>query len=249
MLVADRSVGPQLTETLIAHPTIRKVEFIGSASVGRIIGSLCGKYLKPCLMELGDQSPLIVLDDANLQDAASACALGAFIHHGQICFATERIIVRSEVRDKFQSLLVAAMEQFGNVTSAVSLTGAEKAKAVVDEAIDKGAAVIYGSSDLNGTVLSKSLLANVSRDTALSKNEGFAPTVMIDSVESDEEAIAEANSRSGGLSASVFAEDLDRGLAVANELEFGQVQINNHTMFVESTFRNHPLRSLASQAD
>lgn len=105
-LSVGRKDAAEITEKLIAHQYIRKIEFIGSPSVGRIIGSTAAKYLKPCLMELGGKCPAVVFDDANLQQAATLCAKGAFLHHGQICFSTERIIVQRKVADKFQELLI-----------------------------------------------------------------------------------------------------------------------------------------------
>lgn len=88
-----REDAAEITEAIIAHEAIRKVEFIGSAAVGRKIGQVAARYLKPVIMELGGKCPAIVLEDADLDEAAEKCALGAVMHHGQICFSTERIIV------------------------------------------------------------------------------------------------------------------------------------------------------------
>ena len=82
LIMADRAAGPKITEVVIEHPAIRKVEFIGSAAVGRIIGFIAAKNLKPILMELGDQSPAIVMEDADLTKAAQLCAQGAMAHQG-----------------------------------------------------------------------------------------------------------------------------------------------------------------------
>ena len=233
MIIADRPNGPQITETVISQPAIRKIEFIGSASVGRIIGSLCGKYLKPVLMELGDQSPAIVLDDSDLKRAAKLCAQGAMLHHGQVCFSTERVIVQSGVKEKFEKLLIAAVSEFTSAGTAVTIYGAQKAKDVIDDAVRDGARFLVGSSELHGASVKPSILTDVNRNSTIAVSEAFAPTITVVSVDSDTAAIEEANSRSGGLSASIFTTSYERGLRMAQELDFGQVQINNMTMFSE----------------
>ena len=237
-VMADRAAGPEITETIIAHPSIRKVEFIGSAAVGRIIGSVSAKHLKPILMELGDQSPAIVLDDADLQKAAQLCAQGAMFHQGQVCFSTERIIVHSSVKDEFTRLLVDAVSKMPIVgTSAVTKAGANKAKAAVDAAIAEGAKFAYGSSEMVGPAsMSPSILTNVSPKSVISTGEAFAPTAFVMGFETEEEAIEEANSRISGLSASVFTKNHERGLRIARELEFGSVNINNMTLFAEREY-------------
>ncbi|KAK4498173.1 hypothetical protein PRZ48_010830 [Zasmidium cellare] len=234
LIMADRPAGAEITETVIAHHALRKVEFIGSAGVGRIIASVAAKHLKPVLLELGDQSPAIVLDDADLPKAAKLCAQGAMMHHGQVCFSTERIIVQSSILEEFARLLVEEVKGMPSAGSAVTSAGAEKAKATIDGAVKDGAKFLYGSSDWTASAtLPPSILTNVDRKSAISTGEAFAPTAFIVPVETEEEAIEEANSRIGGLSSSVFTGSYERGLRVARELEFGQVQINNMTLFAE----------------
>lgn len=234
LIMADRPAGAEITETVIAHHALRKVEFIGSAGVGRIIASVAAKHLKPVLLELGDQSPAIVLDDADLKNAAKLCAQGAMMHHGQVCFSTERIIVQSSVLEEFARLLVEEVKGIPSAGTAVTTAGAEKGKAAIDSAVKDGAKFLYGNSDMTASAaLSPSILTNVDRKSAISTAEAFAPTAFIVPVESEEEAIEEANSRIGGLSASVFTEGYERGLRIARELEFGGVQINNMTLFTE----------------
>jgi acyl-CoA reductase-like NAD-dependent aldehyde dehydrogenase len=230
MVMADRSVGPAITETLIAHPGIRKVEFIGSAPVGKIIGSVCAKHLKPIFMELGDQSPAIILEDADLQRASQQCAQGAMAHQGQVCFSTERIIVMNSVLDEFSKLLVQALEGMGKLggpaKTSVTKAATDKAKGNIDAAIKDGAKFLFGSSDMNGpSNLAPSILTNVDRNSAVSSGEAFAPTALLMSVNTEEEAVAEANSRIGGLSASVFTSSYEKGLRLARELEFGELRV------------------------
>jgi acyl-CoA reductase-like NAD-dependent aldehyde dehydrogenase len=227
MVMADRATGPAITETIIAHPAIRKVEFIGSAPVGRIIGQVCAKHLKPIFMELGDQSPAIVMEDADLQKAAQMCAQGAMAHQGQVCFSTERIIVMKQVQDEFSKLLVAALDGMGKLggpaRTSVTKAAAEKAKGPIDAAVKEGAKFLYGSTDMGApSSMGPSILTDVDRNSAVSSAEAFAPTAFVMAVDTEEEAIEEANSRIGGLSASVFTRSYERGLRMARQLEFGE---------------------------
>ena len=234
MIMADRPAGPKITEAVISHRHLRKIEFIGSANVGRMIGQTAAKYLKPVLMELGDQSPAIVLDDANLKRAADLIAKATMMHHGQICFGTERIIVQSSVREAFERELSSAMKSNSLETVAVTKASAEKAKSVIDEAIFNGARFIYGDSEMRSPAsMGPSILTDVPKSSALSTAESFAPTAFLETVETEEEAIEEANSRLGGLSAAIHTESYERGIRVARELEFGIINVNNMTVFAE----------------
>ncbi|OAL39056.1 hypothetical protein AYO20_01807 [Fonsecaea nubica] len=208
----SRSEGPAVTEAIISHPALRKVEFIGSAAVGRIIGTVAAKHLKPVLMELGDQSPVIVLEDADLQTAAENCVRATFAHHGQICFGTERIIVHEKVAQDFSRLLVEATKALPSAGHAITVEGAERSQDIIEEA--------------------PSILMDVNPKSRLSREESFAPSASLYVVKSDEEALALANDTPYGLSASVFTRNHAKGLALARDLEFGQVQINSHTMSV-----------------
>ncbi|KAK3291696.1 Aldehyde/histidinol dehydrogenase [Chaetomium fimeti] len=234
VIMADRPAAAVVTETVIAHPALRKVEFIGSSAVGKMIGMLAARYLKPVFMELGDQSPAIVLDDADLEQAARLVAHGATFHHGQVCFSTERIIVQKAVRQEFCSLLAAAIDRLAPKWMAVTKGHAERAKAVVDDAVTRGAHFVYGSSELGGpAMLAPSILVDVDPSSLMSNGEAFAPTAFLVEVDTEEEAVEEANSRVGGLSAAVFTRSQERGLRLARELEFGMVQVNNSTIFAE----------------
>ncbi|KAF4466944.1 aldehyde dehydrogenase [Fusarium albosuccineum] len=234
MVMADRPDAAQVTETIIAHPRLRKVEFVGSPVIARSIGALAAKYLKPTLMELGDQSPAVVLDDADLANAAKLCVQGAMLNHGQVCVSTERIIVQSSIKDEFTRLLTAEIEKYPTAGFAVSNASAEKAKAVVDDAISRGAKLLAGSNSMTAPAsLSPSILTDVDPQSIISKQEGWAPTAFVVCVDDDDSAVAEANSREGGLSASVFTRNWERGLELARKLEFGMVQINNLTIAAE----------------
>ncbi|KIY02451.1 uncharacterized protein Z520_02590 [Fonsecaea multimorphosa CBS 102226] len=226
-----RADGPAVTEAIISHPALRKVEFIGSAAVGRIIGSIAAKHLKPILMELGDQSPAIVLEDADLKAAVKNCVQATIAHHGQICFGTERIIVHEKVAQEFSQLLIEATKSIPSAGHAITAEGAKRAHDILEEAVADGAQFLVGSANYTGRAsLEPSILTHVNSKSRLSREESFAPSASLYVVKSDEEAVTLANNTPYGLSASVFTRNHAKGLALARDLEFGQVQINSHTM-------------------
>src|SRR5262249_47627428 len=99
--------APGIVEALISHPAVRRVNFTRSTKVGKIIAELSGKHLKPALLELGGKAPLVVLEDADIDGAVNAAIFGAFMHQGQICMSTERIIVHQAIADVFVAKLAA----------------------------------------------------------------------------------------------------------------------------------------------
>lgn len=234
-LHAAREDAAAVTESLIANEHIRKVEFIGSAAVGRIIGATAAKHLKPVLMELGGKCPSIVLDDADLQKAAVLSAKGALMHHGQICFGTERVIVHRSVADKFIELLVKVVESTPGGT-AVSEGIAQHALDVLQDAKDKGAKFLYGGPEYASKNAVKPALVQI--DPSASKDhlrivdeETFGPSASVYIVDSDEEAIALANRSAYGLNATIHTKNLERAIKMGRELEYGQVHANSISVY------------------
>lgn len=232
----------QVTTALISHPAVKKINFTGSTAVGSIIGSLAGKYLKPTVMELGGKAPSIVCEDANIQTAALQCSLGAFLHGGQICMSTERILVNAKVADEFRTALKATMDQVFSeqglgVPQLVTAAPVEKNKKLLADALSKGANTLYGDAQHNEssqTRMRPVIIENVKPGMDLYHTESFGPTVSVYVVDSDDEAIAIANDTDYGLSSAVFTEDLRRGLRIAKEIETGAVHINSMTVHDEA---------------
>lgn len=218
----------EVTSAIIEHPFVKKISYTGSTATGSIIAAQAGKHLKPVLMELGGKAPAVVLKDANLQTTATQCAVGAFLHSGQICMATERIIVHSSIAKDFVSALKTACEQiFPNEAPApilITAPSVKKNKKLVEQALSKGAKIVTG--DLNAkedsdTRMRPIVVEGVTKDMDMYYIESFGPTVSIITVESEEEAIEIANDTEYGLSSSVFTEDLAAGLRVAKQIETG----------------------------
>ncbi|KAF2229487.1 aldehyde dehydrogenase [Viridothelium virens] len=235
-LQAGREQAAEVTEALIAHPAVRKVDFIGSAAVGRVIGATAARYLKPVLMELGGKCPAIVLEDADLGKAATLCAKGATLHHGQICFSTERIIVLRKAAEEFQNLLVKAFEANPSAGAAVTEAGVKHAEDVLRDAQEKGEKFLLGGGIERGkTATLKPAIILEPKSSRIVDEETFGPSASLYVVESDEEAIELANMSAYGLNATIHTKDLARGIKMAHELEYGQVHINSISVFTAST--------------
>ncbi|KAI1751866.1 Aldehyde/histidinol dehydrogenase [Xylaria castorea] len=230
--------APVVTEALIANPLVKKVNFTGSTAVGRIIGKLAGQYLKPVVLELGGKAPAIVWEDANLDLAAECCSRGAFLNSGQICMSTERIIVHRKVSEAFQGKLrdaVTKMWPEGLVH--INPIGVEKNKKLVQDATNKGASILTGdinAQESSNTRLRPIVIAHVTPEMDIYKQESFGTTVSLLEVDSEEEALRIANDTEYGLSSAVFTEDLRIGLRFAKNIETGAVHINDMSVHDES---------------
>jgi len=227
----------KVVETLIAHPAVRRVNFTGSTAVGRIIAELAGRHLKQALLELGGKAPLVVLDDADIDAAVNAAAFGAFMHQGQICMSTERLIVMDAVADEFVGKLakkasgLPAGDPRGKVVlgSLINMAAAEKMEALIADATEKGAALVAGGKR-EGSVVTATLLDRVTPDMRIYSEESFGPVKPIIRVADEEEAIRVANDTEYGLSAAVFSSDIRRAMRVAERIESGICHINGPTV-------------------
>ncbi|BCS23854.1 aldehyde dehydrogenase [Aspergillus puulaauensis] len=234
--------APAVTNALIAHPDVRKISFTGSTNVGSIIASTAGKYIKPVLLELGGKASAIVLDDADLEKAATGCALGALLHSGQICMSTERIVVQRGIAEKFQKTLADTVEKlFGKNAPAPVLVAApavKKNKELVADALGKGANVVFGdpnATESSANSLRPVIVGGITKEMDIYATESFGPTVSLYVIDSEEEAVALANDTEYGLSSAVFTSNLFRGLRVAKQIESGAVHINSMTVHDEPT--------------
>jgi acyl-CoA reductase-like NAD-dependent aldehyde dehydrogenase len=226
-----------IVEALVAHPSVKRVNFTGSTKVGRIIAELAGRHLKPALLELGGKAPLLVLDDADIDAAVNAATFGAFMHQGQICMSTERLIVDDKVADEFVSKLAARASQLpagdprGHVVlgSLISSQAADKMEELVADAVAKGAKLVAGGKR-TGTVVEATLLDHVTPAMRVYAEESFGPVKPLIRVKGEDEAVRVANDTEYGLSSAVFSRDIKRAFAVAARIEAGICHINGPTV-------------------
>jgi benzaldehyde dehydrogenase (NAD) len=214
----------EVVGALIDHPAVKRINFTGSTEVGRIIAERAAKNLKPVLLELGGKAPLIVLADADIEEAVKAAAFGAFMNAGQICMATERIIVVEAVADEFARLLAekAASMPKAAVGQAVDEDHVTKVETLIADALAKGARQIASGP--------AAVLDHVTAAMRLYRDESFGPVVGIIRVTGEEEAVRVANDSEYGLAASVFTRDAARGLQVARRIRSGICHINGPTV-------------------
>lgn len=231
----------EVVNALIAAPEVRHINFTGSTNVGRIIAQKAAEYLKPVLLELGGKAPMIVLDDADLDAAVNGAAFGAFMNQGQICMSTERVIVHEGIADRFIEAFAAKANALpaGNprdqvvLGSLVTLEAAEKMDAIIADATAKGGTVVAGGGR-DGSVVEATLITGAKEGMRIYDEESFGPVKPIIRVASDEEAIRVANDTAYGLSASVYSSNIQRALAVADQIESGICHINGPTVADEA---------------
>ncbi|KAK2594550.1 hypothetical protein QQS21_007722 [Conoideocrella luteorostrata] len=240
LVVHDQADAPAVTSSLISNPHVKKINFTGSTNVGRIIAKQAGENLKPIVLELGGKAPAIVWEDANLDVAAQHCALGSFLHGGQICMSTERILVHKAVKDAFRQKFAGAVANIfpSSSEAPVLINGvsAQKNKQLVSNATDRGATILHGDVNVqesSDTRMRPIIVDKVTTDMDIYKTESFGPTVSLIDIETEAEAIRIANDTEYGLSSAVFTEDLRRGLRFAEEIETGAVHINSMSVHDE----------------
>lgn len=234
--------APQIVEALIAHPAVRRVSFTGSTRVGRIVGELAGRHLKPAVLELGGKAPMVILDDADLDEAVKAAVFGAFMNQGQICMSTERIIVDHTIADEFVARFRAKAQalRVGDPAKGDTPLGAvvdestvRTLRTLIDDAVRRGATVACGGT-AEGAYFAPTIVDHVTPAMRLFRDESFGPIVAVTRVSGVEEAVTAANDTEYGLSSAVFGKDVARALAVAERIESGICHVNGATVHDEA---------------
>ena len=227
---------------LIDAPEVKRINFTGSTAVGKIIARRAADHLKPCLLELGGKAPLLVLADADLDEAVKAAAFGAFMNQGQICMSTERIIVVDAVADDFvarfaakAASLVAGDPREGKTPlgAVVDQRTVNHVNSLIEDAVAKGARVAAGGKGTN-VVMDATVVDGVTAGMALYRDESFGPVVAVIRARDEEHAIELANDSEYGLSAAVFTRDTARGLSVARRIKSGICHVNGPTVHDEA---------------
>ncbi|KAI0446364.1 aldehyde dehydrogenase domain-containing protein [Xylaria telfairii] len=242
----DRDHAYDVTEAIVSHREVKKLNFTGSIAVGRIVSELAARHLKPVLLELGGQASAIVWEDADLDLAVKECVAGSFLYAGQCCMSTDKVILHKSILNDFTHRLIAAVKAgFPSDDEArlmIQPGGKEKVVRLLDDAERKGAVVtiptLEGKSttslDHGPTRLEPRVLSGVTPEMDIYKQENFGPTLSIFEVDTEEEALRIVNDVECGLSSAVFTKDLLRGFRLAEGIEAGAVHINNMSIHDES---------------
>jgi acyl-CoA reductase-like NAD-dependent aldehyde dehydrogenase/ABC-type branched-subunit amino acid transport system ATPase component len=231
----------KIVEALIAHQKVKRVNFTGSTRVGRIIAETAARYLKPALLELGGKAPLIVLDDADVDEAVNAAVFGAFANQGQICMSTERIVLDNKVADAFLAKLAArasalpAGDPRGHVVlgACVSVEAVRRVGELIKDATARGAKILAGGAS-EGPIMPATVLDQVTPAMRIYEEESFGPIVSVVRADGEADAIRIANDTEYGLAAAVYTKDIARGMRVARQIESGICHINGPTVHDEA---------------
>jgi benzaldehyde dehydrogenase (NAD) len=230
--------GATVGEALVEAQGVRMITFTGSTAVGRRVGELAGKHLKRVALELGGKNPYIVLEDADLEAAASAGAWGSFLHQGQICMASGRHIVHRKVVEQYIEILTRKAQALpvgdpfrqkvalGPIINARQIARIDK---IVKETVAAGARLTTGGTH-EGPFYRPTVLADVRPAMPAYDLEIFGPVAPVIVAEDEDDAVRIANDTAYGLSGAVQTGSLERGLRVAGQIRSGLVHINDQTI-------------------
>jgi benzaldehyde dehydrogenase (NAD) len=230
--------GAEVGQALVADPNVRMISFTGSTATGRLVGETAGRMLKRVVLELGGNSPLVVLEDADIEAASSSGAWGSFLHQGQICIAVSRHLVHESIVEEYTAALVERAQRLpvGNpATDEVALgpiinqKQVARVQRIVDESVAQGANLLAGGSH-DGPFFSPTVLGGVTTSMPAYAEEIFGPVAPVISFRDDEHAIELANGTEYGLAAAVHSASPQRAQAVADRLRAGMVHVNDQTV-------------------
>lgn len=232
-------IGSGKVQNVINNPTVKAITLTGSTSAGRAVASQAGAALKKTVLELGGSDPYIILEDADLDQAVTACILGRFLNTGQSCIAAKRYIIVESIRNEFQEILLEKLKDrtFGDpfekeidIGPMVNIQARDKLHKQVEQSIEKGAILLLGGfvPDTSGAFYPVTVLGNVSPGMPAFDEELFGPVATIISAENEKDAIRLANNTSFGLGAAVFTKDYAKGEYIARYLlEVGACFVND----------------------
>ena len=230
---------------LVAHPGIEKVSLTGEVGTGRKVMAAAAEGLKHVTMELGGKSPLIVFDDAHLENAISAAMLGNFYTQGEICSNSTRVFVQRGIYEAFLERLKerTAKMKIGDplapdtdVGSLISSDHLEKVMGYIAKGKEEGARLVFGGNRVTdngldkGSFVEPTIFADCQDSMAIVREEIFGPVMSVLVFDTEKEAIERANATEFGLAAGVFTKDIQRGHRVVAELEAGTCWINNYNI-------------------
>jgi acyl-CoA reductase-like NAD-dependent aldehyde dehydrogenase len=241
LITNDPKDAGAVVGALIENPHTTHVNFTGSSKVGAIIAAKAAPLLKRTLLELGGKAPLVVLDDADLDAAAAAASFGAFMHAGQICMSTERIVVDKSVQDELVAKLAqradalttgSPFEEATMVGPVVTEQSSRHVSELLQDARAKGATIAAGGTS-QGVVHRPTVITGVTPDMRIYGEESFGPVVTVVTADGVDDAVRIANDTEYGLSAAVFGQDTDRALGVAARIQSGICHVNGATVHDE----------------
>jgi acyl-CoA reductase-like NAD-dependent aldehyde dehydrogenase len=234
---APGAAGP-IADEIFENPAVRCVNLIGGVKTARILAERAGRTLKRSVMELGGYNPMVILDDTNVDYAVRTATFGAFFHQGQICLNTRKIIIQRGIYQEFLEKFVERTKTLpcGDPQDPKTIVGplvtAEAVALVADrvrEAVAKGAVIQTGGT-YEGQVYHPTIMTDVPYEATMSNEETFGPVVIVEPVDTVDEAISVANRVSYGLTSSILTGDTYRGFELAPRIQAGIVNVNSPTI-------------------
>ena len=230
--------GSEIGDSIVSNPIPSLISFTGSTEVGRHVGEVAGYHLKDVSLELGGNNAMVVLKDADIDQAVNAAVFGSLFNQGQVCMALNRILVPEEIHDDFVEALVKKVKSLkvGNpadpevfIGPIINSSQIEKIENYIEGTIKQGAKVVL-EGKTEGSVVYPWILTDVKNDMPIACNEVFGPVISIIKTKNEEEAIAIANDTIYGLSGSVFTKDIYHGMEVAKQIKSGMVHVNDQSI-------------------
>ncbi len=231
----------EIGDAFIEHPVPKVISFTGSDEVGRHVATVCAAHFKRSVLELGGNSALVVLDDADVDYAVDAAVFSRFVHQGQVCMAANRVLVDRAVADEFTEKFVAkvASLKVGDprdpgtaIGPVINSSQADALSAVVEQALAAGAtALVRGATTDN--LVEPSVLTGLPADSPLLRQEVFGPVAFLVPFDGEEEAVRLVNDTPYGLSGAVHTADVERGIAFAKRIDTGMFHVNDGTVHDE----------------
>jgi succinate-semialdehyde dehydrogenase/glutarate-semialdehyde dehydrogenase len=234
------AIGGEMT----ANPTVRKLTFTGSTEIGKKLMEQCAGTVKKISLELGGNAPFIVFDDADLNAAVEGAIASKYRNTGQTCVCANRILVQNSVYDDFAARLAQAVSglkvadgftEGAELGPLINIEAVEKVEAHIADATAKGARIVVGGKrhPLGGSFFAPTVLAEVTPDMVVSREETFGPVAPLYRFETDEDAIRLANDTEFGLASYFYSRDIGRIWRAAEALEYGIVGINTGLISTE----------------
>jgi aldehyde dehydrogenase (NAD+) len=231
----------EIGDAFIEHPVPKVISFTGSDKVGRHVATVCASLFKRSVLELGGNSAIVVLDDADIDYAVDAAVFSRYVHQGQVCMAANRVLVDRSVADEFTERFVAKVRTLraGDPQDPRTVIGplinsqqAESVSATVEQAVSEGAtALLHGRT--TGNLVEPSVLTDVPAGSELLRQEVFGPVAFLIPFDGEEEAVRIVNDTPYGLSGAVHTGDVERGVAFAQQIDAGMFHVNDGTVHDE----------------
>ena len=241
--------GTEAGAHLVSHPGVDKVSFTGSTAVGRIIGEVCGRLLRPVTLELGGKSAAIILDDADLDATMKGLKSVSLINNGQTCFLGSRILApRSRYGEVVEALAALTnsltvgdpLDMATDIGPVVTARQRERVLGYIADGKSSGAKLVAGGGvprdQPRGWFVEPTVFADVENSALIAREEIFGPVLAVIAYDSDEQAIALANDSEFGLAGTVWSTDTDRATEVAREIRTGTVGINDYQLDMNAPF-------------